>query len=245
MKKWWYLCYNQFRRGELMKAVVEYVNHSGYLVETENHILLVDYVKGELPKFDKPTLVISTHAHADHFNKEILDIEGPVRILLSSDIKEEHNLKHQSNVFYIEPNSRRFVGDFQVETFGSTDQGISVFVYVDNIGIFHAGDLNLWIWEDEDTQEDKREMSKEFDSEIKKIRRKNVEIAMFPVDPRLGRYATSGVTYFMDIVKPTYLFPMHFWNDPTVAKNLEESNTSLKTKILVPEHDNQKFEIEI
>ncbi len=227
-----------------MKAIVEYINHSGYIVETENHILLVDYVKGDLPKFDKPTLVIATHGHQDHFNEDILKIPGQVRILLSSDIKEEYNLPHQSNVFYIEPNAKRFVGDFQVETFGSTDQGISVFVYVDNIGIFHAGDLNLWIWEDEDTQEDKKEMSKDFDNEIKKIRRKNVEIAMFPIDPRLGKYATSGVRYFMDIVKPSFLFPMHFWGDSSVAKELKDTYTNLKTEILVPEHDNQKFEIE-
>ncbi len=227
-----------------MKSNVEYINHSGYLVETENHILLVDYVKGDLPEFDKPTLIIATHSHPDHFNQDILGIEGPVRILLSSDIKEEYNLPYQSNVFYIEPNAKRFIGDFQVETFGSTDKGISVFVYVDNIGIFHAGDLNLWIWEDEDTQEDKMEMSKDFDKEIKNIRRKNVEIAMFPVDPRLGKYATSGVTYFIDIVKPTYLFPMHFWGNVEILHELKEHNRSLKTEVFVPEHDNYKFNIE-
>lgn len=227
-----------------MKAIVEYINHSGYSVETENHILLFDYVKGDLPEFDKPTLIISTHGHGDHFNKDILNLEGNVKILLSSDIKEDHKLDHQNNVFYIEPNSRRFIGDFQVETFGSTDRGISVFVYVDNLGIFHAGDLNLWIWE-EDTQEEKYQMSKMFGEEIKKIRRKNVEIAMFPLDGRMGEYATSGITYFMDNVKPKHLFPMHFFDDLSTAENSKDQLHSENTKFYIPKHDNHKFEVEI
>lgn len=228
-----------------MKVNVEYINHSGYFIETENHIVLFDYVKGNLPIFDKPTLVIASHGHPDHFNKDIFNLEGPVKILLSSDIKKDYDLPHQSNVFYIEPNSKRFIGDFQVETFGSTDKGISSFVYVDNIGIFHAGDLNLWIWEDEDSQEDKKAMSILFNEEIKKIRLKNVEIAMFPVDPRLKKYATSGVRYFIDTIKPSYLFPMHFWEDSSIAEELREQNTGDETKILVPRHDNHRFEIEL
>ena len=227
-----------------MKTIVEYINHSGYAVETENHILLFDYVNGELPKLDKPTLIISTHGHKDHFNKDILDIEGNVKILLSSDIKQEHDLKQQNNVFYIEPNTKRYIGDFQVETFGSTDQGISVFVYVDNLGIFHAGDLNLWLW-DEDTREEKNQMTELFRKEINKIRRKNVEIAMFPLDSRLGKYTTSGITYFMDNVKPKHLFPMHLWDDLSTAQEFKNNTKSEKTTIYAPTHDNEKFEIKI
>lgn len=227
-----------------MKTTVEYINHSGYLVETESHMLLVDYVDGKLPKLDKPTLIICTHGHGDHFNKDILKTEGDVRILLSSDIKKEHNLEPQDNVFYIEPNSRRFIGDFQVDTFGSTDQGISVFVYVDNLGIFHAGDLNLWLW-DEDTQEERNEMTKSFRGEINKIRRKNVEIAMFPLDSRLGKYTESGIRYFMDNVKPKHLFPMHMWGDLSTAKEFEDKVRSEKTTFHAPSHDNQRFELEV
>lgn len=227
-----------------MKTTVEYINHSGYLIETENHMLLIDYIKGDLPKFDKPTLVIVTHGHKDHFNPEILDLEGDIKILLSSDIKESYDLDYQSNVFFIEPNERRFIGDFQVDTFGSTDLGISVFVYVDNMGIFHAGDLNLWVWP-EDSKEERRQMAKDFKEEIKKIRRKNVEIAMFPVDPRMGEYATSGLTYFIDSVKPKHLFPLHFWDDLSIAKEYDERKMNQsKTEFYIPEHDNHKFTIE-
>lgn len=227
-----------------MKTTVEYIHHSGYAVETEKHLIIFDYFKGDLPKSDKPTLVIATHGHKDHFNKNILKLEGDVKILLSSDIKSEYNLEPQSNMFFIEPNTKRFIGDFQVETFGSTDAGISVYVTVDNLGIFHAGDLNLWIWE-EDTPNERLKMTRDFKAEIAKIRLKSIDIAMFPVDPRLGSYADSGVSYFLDAVKPTHLFPMHFWGDLSTAKKLKGDYKSEKTTIHLVENDNQKFELEV
>ncbi len=228
----------------LMKTTVEYIHHSGYAVETEKHMIIFDYFKGNLPISDKPTLVIATHGHEDHFNKEILKLEGNVKILLSSDIKEDYKLEPQSNMFFIQPNQKRFIGDFQVETFGSTDRGISVFVSVDNLGIFHAGDLNLWIWE-EDTKEERLQMTKEFKDEIAKIRLKSIDIAMFPVDPRLGSYADSGVSYFLDAVRPAHLFPMHFWGDLSTAKKLKDEYKSEKTTVHLVENDNQKFEFDI
>lgn len=227
-----------------MKTTVEYIHHSGYAVETEKHLIIFDYFKGDLPKSDKPTLVIATHGHKDHFNKDILKLEGDVKILLSSDIKSEYNLEPQSNMFFIEPNTKRFIGDFQVETFGSTDAGISVYVTVDNLGIFHAGDLNLWIWE-EDTPNERLKMTRDFKAEIAKIRLKSIDIAMFPVDPRLGSYSDSGVSYFLDAVKPTNLFPMHFWGDLSTAKKLKDDYKSEKTTIHLVENDNQKFELEV
>lgn len=225
-----------------MSTTVEYLNHSGYLVETEEHMILFDYVKGELPKLDKPTLVIVTHGHKDHFNPEILNLKGDVKILLSSDIKEEYDIKHQSNVFYIDKDEKRYIGDFQVETFGSTDAGMSAFVYVDNTGIFHAGDLNLWIWP-EDTKEERKEMTEDFSDEVRKIRRKNVEIAMFPADPRMGEYAISGLIYFIDSVKPNHLFPMHFWDNFDALEDYKDKVNTGKTKFYIPKKDNEKFEI--
>lgn len=227
-----------------MKIKVEFLSHSGYFVETDNHIILFDYTKGELPKFDKATLIICSHGHTDHFNKNILNIAGNTRILLSSDIKEDYNLDCQDNVFYIGPNSKRNIGDFQVTTFGSTDKGISSFVFVDNIGIFHAGDLNLWIWE-EDSEAERLEMTRAFSEEIKKVQRTNVEIAMFPLDPRLGKYSSSGIEYFIDLIKPKYIFPMHMWEDFSISQTFKEGFHSNKTEFFAIDHDNQSFEIEL
>lgn len=227
-----------------MKAIVEYINHSGFTIETENYVVIIDYVEGILPHFDKPALIVSTHSHRDHFSEKILHLNGENKILLSSDIKDAYDIEPQDNLFYIGPDTKRNIGDFQIETFKSTDAGISIFIYVDNLGIFHAGDLNLWVWE-EDSEEERAKMAVEFNAIIKKVQRKNVDIAMFPVDPRLGIYANSGVTYFIDTVKPAHLFPMHMWGDLSTAMELEEQNKYDKTEIHIPQYANEKFEITI
>lgn len=227
-----------------MKATVKFLSHSGYFVETDKHILVFDYIKGDLPKFNKPCLFIATHSHKDHFSKDILDIGGDIRFLLSSDIKEDEKLNFQDNVYYIGPNAKRIVGDIQISTFGSTDKGISVFAFVDNVGIFHAGDLNLWIW-DEDSEEERLEMTKAFREEIKKVQLKNVDLAMFPLDPRLGAYASSGIDYFIDLIRPRYIFPMHMWNDFSIAKSYSQDFSSPFTKFVEVEKDNQVFTLDL
>ena len=52
---------------------VTYLAHSGFLVEMEEAYFLFDYYKGELPKIDreKEWYVFASHAHYDHFRKEI------------------------------------------------------------------------------------------------------------------------------------------------------------------------------
>ncbi|MEI3154718.1 MAG: hypothetical protein V8S95_06185 [Odoribacter sp.] len=42
----------------------------------------------------------------------------------------------------------------RIKAFGSTDIGISFLIDIDNIRIFHAGDLNNWHWEEESTPEE-------------------------------------------------------------------------------------------
>ena len=55
-----------------------YIFHSGFVLETEQSILIFDYwldPGNVVPPFlqkDKPVSVFSSHFHEDHFNREIL-----------------------------------------------------------------------------------------------------------------------------------------------------------------------------
>ncbi|MDO5027848.1 MAG: MBL fold metallo-hydrolase [Bacillota bacterium] len=227
-----------------MKVKVKFLSHSGYFIETDKHIIVFDYIKGDLPQLDKTSLFVYSHSHQDHFSREILGLKGDVRFLLSSDIKEDLKLPFQDNVYYIGPDAKRVVGDVHLTTFGSTDKGISIFASVDNVGIFHSGDLNLWIW-DEDSEDERLEMTRAFREEVKKVQLKNVDIAMFPLDPRLGRYASSGIDYFVDLIRPAYIFPMHMWEDFSISQKYKESFSSSFTKFVSVDHDNQEFIIEV
>ncbi|MBQ2202695.1 MAG: MBL fold metallo-hydrolase [Clostridia bacterium] len=78
---------------------IDYLGHSGFLVETETALLLFDYYRGALsflekkPK-EKPLFVFVSHAHADHFNPFIFKIGGRnVTYLLSFDLKGSPKVK--------------------------------------------------------------------------------------------------------------------------------------------------------
>ena len=50
---------------------ITYIHHSGYLLETEQALLLFDFVEGALPPLDpaKDLFVFVSHRHEDHFQR--------------------------------------------------------------------------------------------------------------------------------------------------------------------------------
>ncbi len=192
-----------------LNVTVEHIFHSGFTVETENFYLIFDYYKGDISLKNKKTIVFSTHSHEDHFNPLILgwkDMKENISYILSSDIDVENE---DGKIHIMKPYEKLELDNIKIKTFGSTDTGVSFLVNVDNINIFHAGDLNWWYWE-EDTKEEKVNMEKAFKEEISKIKNFNVDIAFFPVDPRLGNAFSLGGEYFIKEVNPKYFIPMHF-----------------------------------
>ena len=55
---------------------ITYINHSGFLVETENCYYVFDYYKGDMPRLDKSKeiVVFCSHFHQDHFNPKVFGI---------------------------------------------------------------------------------------------------------------------------------------------------------------------------
>ena len=52
---------------------VTFIEHSGFMVEMEQNVLLFDYYQGEIPSFDgsKTLYVFASHSHADHYDPAI------------------------------------------------------------------------------------------------------------------------------------------------------------------------------
>lgn len=187
---------------------VEYIYHSGYAIETENYFMVFDYFKGDIELPDKPVIVFVSHSHPDHFNEDIFKwtlASDDITYILSDDIMVPSN----GRIRLMGPYERLDFTDFSVETFGSTDQGVSFLVKVDGVSIFFAGDLHWWHWE-EDSSEEKALMERDFKREIDRIRDKQIDLAFFPVDPRLGNHYSMGGKYFIDNIKPKHFFPLHF-----------------------------------
>ena len=72
---------------------ITYIEHSCFLVETAECYMLFDYYCGDvqLPELDpvKPLLLFNSHAHPDHFSKEIFTLHDrypSALFVLSADI---------------------------------------------------------------------------------------------------------------------------------------------------------------
>ena len=216
---------------------VTYIQHSGFAVEWEECVWIFDYYKGAVPKWDKrkPLFVFASHVHEDHFNPEIFNLFSEyeqVSYTLSSDIRRKviklslpDDTAAKIKFLKVDEELNLPVsGELRLEvgTFDSTDCGVSFLVKYKGHYVFHAGDLNCWIW-DEDTKADRNNMISRFESEIDKLENIPVDLAFLPLDPRLGDNYDMGIRYFMEHVKCRAIFPMHLWERYDTVKRFRDS----------------------
>lgn len=225
---------------------ITYIHHSGFSVELDSCILLFDYFQGNIPYFDKnkKLYVFSSHSHHDHFNKSIFKMEGThpdVTYILSNDI----NAPKSENIKLMGSNERLLIDDLRIETLESSDLGVAFIVRVENKTIYHAGDLNWWHWEGENSPEENAYAEKIFKSSINKIKGKDIDLAFLPLDPRQGEQYYLGFDYFMKNTNTKIAFPMHLWKTYSLVKIFKASNYSLdyKDKIVEVNHDGEEFKI--
>ena len=148
---------------------IAYINHSCFSVELDNCILLFDYFEGSIPKFDnnKKIYVFSSHSHHDHYNKSIFDLRkiySDVTYILSDDIK----VNKSNDVIFVKPDENIYVDSLEIKTLKSTDIGVAFIINVEGKSIYHAGDLNWWHWEGENTVEDNKHAEFIFKEEVNK-----------------------------------------------------------------------------
>lgn len=222
---------------------IEYIYHSGFSVETKNYFLIFDYYKGNINLNNKQTIVFSSHGHVDHFNPTILQWpnEHPnISYVLSSDIKVESS----PNTYIMNPYESLNIDDVYIESFGSTDLGLSFLINVDDKTIFFAGDLNWWYWND-DSDDEKMLMEKAFKEEISKIKSKcnSIDVAFFPVDPRLKENFHLGGEYFIKELKPKVFIPMHFGDNFNATTSFKQKVNSSSSQIIEIYKRNQIIEI--
>ena len=78
-----------------------------------------------------------------------------------------------------------------VEALPSTDEGVAFLVTAEGRTVFHAGDLNWWHWEGEDPVWN-RNMEADFRRYAEPLRGRKIDLAMLPLDPRLGEDGFRG-----------------------------------------------------
>lgn len=214
-----------------MKAY--YIAHSGFALETEDKVFIFDYVEGELPDVSpkKHWYVFASHVHGDHFSEKIFQLKqgmDNILFLLSSDIPQEKTEKTLRNhMIFMKPWEKIMVDGMWVETLKSTDEGVAFLLTLpDGQTIYHAGDLNDWIWEEE-TKEWNEKMEKSYDMILEKLKGRHIHFAFVPVDPRLKTHACDGAEHLLERVKVDRIIPMHCWENYGIIDELKEKTKQM------------------
>ena len=219
--------------------ILDYIYHSGFAIEAEGVTLIIDYYKDssetELNKgivhdrlLQRPgkLYVLASHFHPDHFNREVLtwkEQRPDIIYIFSKDILKHHRAQKEDAI-YINKGEEYEDDMLRIQAFGSTDVGISFLIHLQGKSIFHAGDLNNWHWEEESTPEEIREAANFYHQELETLARETdyVDLALFPVDPRLGKDYTRGGREFVDRIRTLQFAPMHFWEKYEKANAFRE-----------------------
>ena len=221
---------------------VTYINHSGFFVSAGETLLVFDdasekadteddagdgRVTRALVSAHKRTLFFTSHAHADHFNPHIYDFPGEtVYYILGDDVPEKYS------GYRLSEGDKLTVGGAKVTAFGSTDEGVSFYVDLNGWTFFHAGDLNLWHWREHSTLKEIEQSEREYELAVAPLIGQPVDIAFFPVDPRMGEMHDAGALHFLMHVKPCVFIPMHWWGREDVAIEFARKNQEKHTETI-------------
>lgn len=217
---------------------ITYIHHSGFLVETDSCYYLFDYEKGGLPRMDvtKPIFVLSSHGHHDHYNSEIFSIlkncgMQNIYAILSDDIKVPENV----NVLQVSPGNEYHLCIGQtLTTFESTDVGVAFLIEDQGKIIYHAGDLNDWVWEGESdfyNEQMTQAYRKQIELLSEKLGNREIDVAFVVLDPRQEKDYDKGMCYFLKHIPTKDVYPMHYWGNPDIID------------VFLKEHPKYQFQI--
>lgn len=237
------------------KLTVTYFHHSGFSVAVDDTLLLFDYwlgegksfpVKARLTQADfepyKRVLIFVTHSHMDHFDDVIYTFaawHNDVTYIVSDDIPVGKRGKR------MKPGDTMTVGPAFITAYESTDLGVSYYVEIGDLHIFHAGDLNLWHWREESTLCEIAEAEEAFYNAVDPLTKLSIDVCMFPLDPRQGGMFDAGINHFVLSVKPRVLIPMHWQGRPEVALDYMRKGRTKYTDILPLTRPREKADIEL
>ena len=234
---------------------VTYYHHSGFSVASGDTLLVFDYWRGKkvrlpdelgvtpetLARFNEVIVFIS-HEHEDHFDEVVYSWEqyAPVTYIIADSLPAGAKGRRMKKGDEMTLSDR-----VQVKAYGSTDAGVSFLVTVDGMKFFHAGDLNFWHWREVSNARQIQEADEDFRAEMADLQGIEIDVAFFPVDPRLGMLFDAGANYFMLTAKPRLLLPMHFWGRSDVMVEYARRSRTRETEIIAMTNHGQAIRLDI
>lgn len=220
--------------------LIRYLDHSGFSMEGDGFTIVIDaynphcqgvacaengVVAQDLLQRPGRFYVLASHVHGDHFHRSMLQWHQQrpdIQYLFSSDIQTNRYAAKVGFIHYMQPYERYQDNCLCVETFGSTDQGVSFVIQAGTKTLLHAGDLNNWHWNEEADAAYARQAEADYLRELDRIvcAYPHFDAAMFPCDPRLGTDFARGAEQLMERADVSLLLPMHFREHPDAPMRL-------------------------
>lgn len=207
------------------QAAVTYFHQSGFTVAVGKTLLIFSYWQHEsVPeshwlgerdfKGFNNIVVFVPRSGAVHHDPVIYSWKKsyPITYVVSSDASDD--VPSNANARLVKAGDTLTVANVYISVHRSTDAGAAFWVRTGGVSVFHAGNLNLWHWREENTLREITRAEDDFYQAIAELPDKPVHIAMFPVDPNLGGFYDAGANHFIMARKPGVFFPMH-WGDRT------------------------------
>ncbi len=217
---------------------VTYICHSSFLLETDLCYYLFDYYMGTLPPLhkEKPLFLLFSHSHHDHYNPDIFSMlqelqKQQVYTVLSDDISPD-TVPEGIDYMRVAPRSIYTLSlGQQLTTYPSTDQGVAFLIEEGETLIYHAGDLNDWVWEEE-TREYNEQMTlqyrKQIDALADHLGGRSLNCAFVVLDPRQEEEYDRGMLYFLEKVNAQKVYPMHDWGKSQIITQFLEEHPQYK-----------------
>ena len=221
-------------------AMITYLGHSGWAIQTKNHILIFDDITGEryfnLQQLtDANVIVFISHGHKDHYSNSVYNWR--------KQIKNIHYVSGNSDTdatdtLFMGGRQEIQIGDVKITSIRATDTGVGFLVAVDDLYIFHAGDHADWGGSTAD-----------FNGEIYYLAKKvsDIDFMFMPIATGYGEMRDSiysGVVYAIDKLRPNIMFPMH--GRESLLQSFKEKfekgdQVKVKTKVFSPKRRGEVF----
>lgn len=119
-------------------------------------------------------------------------------------------------------------------TFRSTDLGVAFLLEEQQGLIYHAGDLNDWVW-DEESDSYNEQMTRDYRRQIQLLaeglNRREIDVAFVVLDPRQEKDYDRGLCYFLENISAKQVYPMHYWEEPSIIETFLRDHPEYRLQI--------------
>lgn len=223
---------------------VTYFHQSAFAVAVGKTLLLFSYHELDLEQMPEEfkvseqdfkgfnnILVFVPFQSAEHLDPVIFTWKPsyPITYIVSSDAENE--VPKQNNVHIVKEGDSFSIADASIRVCGATGSGVSYLVKTHDISIFHAGDLNLWHWREENTPLAIARAEEAFYQTVEKIPHEPLDVCFFPLDPNQGGVYEAGANHVIMSLKPRVFFPMHFGSRGEIAEDYARRMYTRRTNV--------------